>query len=134
MQGLALTTEQIIEILSVYATAERIIDAVAATPGWHVIGAFSMPASADVLVDAMGSVSDDASLTLRVRLFDITPGSVGPVSGSLASTTSETDVKFTSGVITLTGGHLYQFQAEVTGGASSSLYGAVRRATLAGVE
>lgn len=134
MPGFALTQEQIIEILSVYATAERIIDAVAATPGWHVIGAFTMPASADVLVDVVGSVSDDSALTLRVRLFDITPGSVGPVSGSTASTTSETDVRFTSGSITLTGGHLYQFQAEVTGGSGSSLYGAVRRATLSGIE
>lgn len=131
MQGFALTQEQIIEILSVYATAERTIDAVAATPGWTVIGAFPMPATAALHLDAIGSVSD-AALTLRIRLFDITPGSIGPVSGSEASTTSKTDVQFTGGSITLTGGHRYQFQAEVTGGASSSLYGAVRRATLAG--
>ncbi len=131
MQGFALTQEQIIEILSVYATAERVIDAVAATPGWNVIGAFSMPATADLHIDVIGSVSD-AALTLRVRLFDITPGSIGPVSGSEASTTSRTDVQFMGGAITLTGGRRYQFQAEVTGGASSSLYGVVRRATLAG--
>jgi len=134
MSGFALTQEQIIEVLSVYATAERQVDAVAASPGWHVIGAFSMPASADVRVDAIGSVSDDATLTMRVQLFDITPGLVGPVSGSVASTTSETDVQFFSGVVSLVGGHAYQFQAEVTGGVSSSFYGVVRRACLAGVE
>lgn len=131
MQGFALTQEQIIEILSVYATAERVIDAVAATPGWNVIGAFLMPATADLHIDVIGSVSN-AALTLRVRLFDITPGSIGPVSGSEASATATTDVPFTGGAIALTGGHRYQFQAEVTGGVSSSLYGVVRRATLAG--
>jgi hypothetical protein len=132
MQGFALTTEQIYELLSVYATADQTIDAVAATPGWHVIGAFMMPATYGVRVDALGSVSD-AALTMRVRLFDITPGSLGPVSGSEASTTSRTDVRFYGGSIELMGGHTYQFQAEVTGGAGSSLYGAMRRATLEGV-
>ena len=133
MQGFALTLEQIIEIISVYATADQTIDAVAATPGWHVIGAFKMPASFNVQIDVIGSVSD-APLVLNVRLFDVTPGSVGPVSGSTASTTSESDVPFTSGVVGLLGGHTYQFQAETTGGASSSLYGSVRRATLVGAE
>lgn len=131
MQGLALTPEQIIEILSVYATANIEIDAVAASPGWNVIGAFTMPATFPVLVDALGAVSD-ASLVLRVRLYDITPGSVGAVSGSVAQLNSTTDVQVFSGLITLTGGHVYQFQAEVTGAAGDGFFGAVRRATLAG--
>lgn len=131
MQGLALTPEQIIEILSVYATAEEYIDAVAATPGWTVIGAFAMPATADVLVDLVGLVSD-ASLTLRVRLYCTTPGAVGVVSGSTAQLTSTTDLQVGSGVVSLTGGRAYQFQAEVTGAAGSGFFGVVRRATLAG--
>lgn len=133
MQGFALTTEQIIEILSVYSTPEREIEAVAATPGWNVIGAFVMPASADILVDIMGSVSVD-SLTLRVRLYDITPGSIGVVSGSIAQLNSETDVQAYSGRITLQGGHKYQFQAEVTGGSGDGFFGVLRRAQLAGQE
>lgn len=131
MQGLALTQEQIIEILSVYATAEQYIDAVAATPGWYVIGAFTMPASAEILVDVLGSVSH-ASLALKVRLYDITPGSVGEVSGSTAQITSLTDVQAYSGRIELTGKHVYQFQAEVTGAAGPAYFGVVRRATLVG--
>lgn len=132
MQGLALTTEQIIEILSVYATADQAIDAVAATPGWNVIGAFTMPASADVLVDLLGSVSN-ASLTLKVRLYCVTPTHVGVVSGSTAQIDSTTDVQAFSGVVSLVGGRAYQFQAEVTGAAGSGLFGNARRATLQGV-
>lgn len=133
MQGLELTTEQIIEILSVYATAEQYIDAVAATPGWTVIGAFTMPATADVLVDVLGSVSNVA-LALRVRIYDITPGSVGAVSGSTAQLNSTTDTQAYSGVVSLVGGHKYQFQAEVTGLAGSAYFGVVRRAMPVGVQ
>jgi hypothetical protein len=133
MQGLAVTTEQIIEILSVYATAEQYLEAVAATPGWYVIGGFPMPATADLRLDVIGSVSDDSALQLRVRLYCVTPGQLGVVSGSEATLNSETDVQAYSGKITLTGGRLYQFQAEVTGAAGANYFGAVRRATLAGV-
>jgi len=131
MQGFALTLEQIIEIISVYATAEQYIDAVAATPGWYVIGGFTMPATADLRTDVMGSVSD-ANLQERVRLYCVSPGSVGPVSGSEATLNSLTDIQAFSGVVTLTAGRVYQFQAEVTGGAGAGLFGSVRRATLAG--
>jgi len=132
MQGLALTQEQIIEILSVYATAEQYIDAVAATPGWNVIGGFTMPASADVLVDVIGAVSN-AALALRVRLYCTTSGSVGAVSGSEAQLATTTDSQAFSGVVSLVGGRTYQFQAEVTGAAGTGYFGAVRRATLAGI-
>lgn len=132
MQGLALTPEQIIEILSVYATPEVYLDAVAATPGWYVIGAFPMPATADLMTDIIGSVSH-ASLTLRVRLYCITPGAVGVVSGSEASLNSLSDTAAKSGVVTLQGGRLYQFQMEVTGAAGADKFGVTRRATLAGV-
>jgi len=133
MQGFALTQEQIIEVLSVYATAEQYLDAVAATPGWYVIGAFTMPATAELRVDMIGAVSDDALLTLRARLYCVTPGAIGPVSGSEASLNTEADSQAFSGVVSLTGGRTYQFQAEVTGGAGVNLFGTVRRATLAGV-
>ncbi len=133
MQGFALTTEQIIEVLSVYATAEQYIDAVAATPGWYVIGGFSMPASADVRVDLIGSVSA-ASLTVRVRLFCVTTGAVGAVSGSEAQLSSTLDTQAFSGVVSLVGGRAYQLQAEVTGFAGAIYFGVVRRATLSGVD
>jgi hypothetical protein len=131
MQGFALTQEQIIEVLSVYATAEQQLDAVAATPGWYVIGAFTMPASADLRVDIMGSVSD-VSLVQRVRLYCVTAGAVGAVSGSEATLNTLADSQAFSGVVTLTAGRIYQFQAEVTGATGSAYFGVVRRATLAG--
>lgn len=131
MQGLALTQEQIIEVLSVYATAEQYIDAVVTTPGWVVIGAFTMPATADVRVDALGSVSNSA-LALKIRLYCVTTGAVGAVSGSDAQLSSTTDSQVYSGVISLAAGRMYQFQAEVTGVAGGTYFGVVRRATLAG--
>jgi hypothetical protein len=131
MQGFALTTEQIIEILSVYATAEQYVAGVEETPGWLVIGTFLMPASAPLRIDVIGSVTDP-SLTLRVRLYCIEAGAVGPVSGSEATTQSTVDAQAYSGVINLVGGRKYQFQAEVTGDAGDGLFGVVRRATLAG--
>lgn len=131
MQGFALTLEQIIEIISVYATAEQYIDAVAATPGWYVIGGFPMPATADIRLDMIGSVSDP-SLTLRSRLYCVTPGAVGIVSGSEVTLNSTNDTEAFSGVFTLTAGRIYEFQAEVTGNAGSSYFGVVRRDCLAG--
>lgn len=133
MQGFALTLDQIIEILSVYATPEVYLEAVATTPGWTVIGGFPMPATADLRVDLMGSVSE-AGLTLRVRLYCVTPGDVGVVSGSEVALTSLTDVQAFSGVVTLQGGRAYQFQMEVTGASGANKFGVTRRATLAGVD
>ncbi len=132
MQGFALTQEQIIEVLSVYATAEQYLDAVAATPGWYVIGGFDMPASADIRVTVIGSVSN-ASLILKVRLCCVTTGFVGAVSGSDAQLSTVTDSEAFGGTVSLVGGRTYQFQAEVTGTSGVNYFGTVRRATLAGV-
>lgn len=133
MQGFALTTEQIIEIISAYSAPEREVDAVAATPGWNVIGAFPMPATAKLRLDVIGSVSH-ASLTLRCRLYCVTPGAVGVVSGSEVVITSQSDVEAFSGVVDLVGQRLYQIQCEVTGAAGTGLFGVVRRAAPAGQE
>jgi hypothetical protein len=133
MQGFQLTTEQVIEILSVYATADLRLEAVATTPGWNVIGAFTMPASATLRLDLLGAVSD-LSLTLRVRLYCVTTGYVGPVSGSDATLASLVESQAFSGNIDLVGGLLYQFQAEVTGAVGTPYFGVVRRATLQGTD
>ena len=130
MLGLGLTTEQIIEILSAYAAPQSEVAAVADTPGWAVLGAFEMPITADeIVLSVVGSVSD-ASLTMRVRLFCITPTFVGEVSGSIATITSTTDVQVNSGSFELTGGRLYQFQAEVTGDDGDEFFGVVESAAV----
>jgi hypothetical protein len=132
LSGVALTTEQTIDILSLYSSAAQSILAVAAEPGWNVIGAFPMPITADIRLDVIGSVSDP-SLMMSVRVYCVTPGSVGVVSGSLVKLASLIDTEVFSGVFTLTGGLLYQVQAEVVGAAGDSFFGLVRRAAPAGV-
>lgn len=129
MLGLGLTTEQIVEILSAYSAADEEIMAVTATPGWNVVGGFTMPVTATVLLDVMGSVSD-AALTMHARLYCVTPGHVGEVTGSTATIASTTDVRALSGEFELAGARAYQFQVEVTGGAGDNFFGVIRAATL----
>lgn len=132
LSGLALTAQQTIDILSLYATSQEPVLAVATEPGWTVIGGFPMSTSADIRLDVTGSVSD-VSLVLNTRLYCITPGFVGEVSGSRVQLTGLIDTQVLSGKFTLFGGRLYQVQAEVVGNAGGSYFGYVRRAAPAGV-
>lgn len=126
MQGLALTTEQIIETISLYSTSAQQISGVSVAPGWQVVGAFPMPTTASVRLDVLGSVSD-ASLVMSVRLYCVTAGFVGVVSGSMVSIASTTDVEQFSGVFSLTGARQYQVQSQVVGNAGVSYFGNLRR-------
>ncbi|HYQ47144.1 MAG TPA: hypothetical protein VER11_34475 [Polyangiaceae bacterium] len=132
LSGLALTKEETIEILSVYATAEERIDAVTSAPGWEAIGAFPIPATADIRLDVLGSVSD-AALTLTVRLYDITSGHEGPVAGSEVNITSLLDAQAFSATFTVIGNHRYQVHAQVVGASGASYFGHILRAAPAGV-
>lgn len=132
LSGLALTTEQTIEILSLYASSQQPIFGVGAAPGWQVFGALPMPTTADIRLDVIGNVSD-SSLVMSVRLYCISPGSVGVVSGSLLTLSSLADSQQFSGQFTLVGGLLYQVQAQVVGNAGNSYFGNVRRAAPAGI-
>lgn len=126
MNTLSLTDTAEIEVLATYAAPEKAIPAVAAEPGWYVVGAFRMPVASDVRVEAYGSVSD-ASLLLRVRLFSLTE--VEPVSGSEATTSSTIDVRMLSGLFNLAAGE-YQMQAEAVGGVGEGLFGALKTMTV----
>lgn len=132
LSGLALTTQQTIEILSLYATSQQPILAVVADPGWTVVGTFPMPTTADIRLDLIGSVSDP-SLTMIARLYCTTAGFAGEVSGSRVQLTSLIDAEMFSAQFTLNGGRIYQVQAEVTGNAGDSYFGYVRRAAPAGI-
>jgi len=127
LSSLALTKAETIEILSLYATANRPILAVAVEPGWEVIGAFPFPVTADIRLDVTGIVSD-TSLTLTTRMYCVTDGFVGEVSGSRVLLSSTTDDQGYSSQFTLTGGRLYQIQSQVVGNAGDSYFGYVRRA------
>jgi hypothetical protein len=128
MPGLGLTQTPEFEVLATYSAPEQVVPAVEATPGWYVVGAFRMPIAAEVKAEVYGSVSDD-SLTMRGRLFCITSGSVGPVSGSTATITSTTDVRALSGLFTLPAGD-FQMQIEVTGDEGEELFGSLKNMTV----
>ncbi len=126
MEGLALTLEQSIEVVSMYSSSAQSVIAVATEPGWNVIGAFPMPATALIRLDMIGSVSD-ALLVMTARAYCITPGAVGEVSGSRVVLASVTDVRVLSGSFSLTGNRLYQVQVQVVGAAGDDYFGLVRR-------
>lgn len=128
MQGFALTETAEIEVLAAYSAPQQAIAAVAASPGWYVVGAFFLQTSATLKLELVGAVSH-ASLTMRARVFDLTSNQ--PVSGisvSISGATSTTDQKVLSGPAPLTGNRTYQIQAEVTGNAGGSYFGVVRSA------
>ena len=130
-EGISLTLAQQIEVVSLYSSAAQSILAVATEPGWNVIGAFPMPTTASVRLDVLGSVSD-TSLVMTTRLYCVTPGYLGEVSGSRAQLASIIDTEVFSGRFTLLGGRLYQVQAQVVGNAGDDYFGLVRRAAPAG--
>ncbi len=87
-----------------------------------------MATTSSIILQATGSVSD-AALTMSVRLYCVTAGSVGVV-GSTAVITSLTDVKAVSTSFSITGGLVYQIQVQVVGAVAGSGY--LRRAALVG--
>jgi hypothetical protein len=133
LSGLALTTEQIIEVISMYASSDAGILAVAAAPGWKVIGTFPMPTNANVTLDLTGCVSDP-SLTLSARLYCVSPGFIGAIVGSIAQLQGNTiDDRVFSSTCALAGGRLYQIHAQVVGAEGDAFFGSVRRACPVGV-
>jgi hypothetical protein len=122
MEGLALTAEALIEVLSTYSSTDKVVPAVPATPGWFVVGAFTLKVSAKAVLALIGSVSN-ASLTMHARLFDLT--ALVPVSGTIALT-DLSDAQRTSPELSLVGGHVYQMQVEVLGDAGDDNFGSVK--------
>lgn len=125
MKGFALASRPSLEVLSAYSAPQADIESVAATPGWNVVGAFPMPLSAALHLEMVGLVSE-VGLTLRARFFDLTANA--PVASSEASLTATVDTKVAGPTVELVGGHLYQIQAEVTGGGDPEQFGTVRMA------
>jgi hypothetical protein len=122
--SIGLSAGTTVEIISAYTATNQQLPAVPAEPGWYVVGTFYLPISARARLEIIGSVSD-AGLTLRGRIFDMTDGA--EISGSHAETSSVLDDRETSGFVDLTGGRVYQIQAEVIG---PSGFGCVKSATL----
>lgn len=112
--------------------AQSVIQAVTASGGWEVIGAFyleTVPNS--VSVEAILLVSS-ASLSGSVRLYNVT--GAGPVTGSALGTASTTDTRLVTGDIAgqLTGNRLFQIEAECFGGDQLSHFTTVRSVIVRG--
>lgn len=132
-QGFALTNASSIEVVAAYAAPQTTVPAVAATPGWQVLGAFYLPKSCSARLDALMVVSDD-SLTCRVRLYDVTAdtslSAAARVIAGGVSTSSTTITRQLGGVVALKAGHTYQIQAEVIGDSGDTYFGVVPTATI----
>jgi hypothetical protein len=124
--GYGLTEATSFEVVSAYASARTRIQAVAASPGWHVAGAFFLPLSGSARLDVLGSVSA-AGLTMNVRLFDLVTNQ--PVPG-LVSITSLGTTRQLGPLSQLTGQRAYQIQAEVIGGTTTDKFGTLDTATV----
>lgn len=108
------------------------VPGVNATPGWVVLGAFVFDFSAaDLRLDALAFVSDGA-LTARVRLFDLTDGD--ELVESVLSTSATTEARLTTDNLAelLEADHVYQLQAECTGGSDTGDFAVIRYMMLRG--
>ena len=101
------------EVVAAYSAPQTMIPAVAATPGWYVVGSFFLPLTVTARLDAILQVSA-AGVTANVRLFDMTD--LAPVTGAAVSSTSTAQERKLSPVFSLTGNRRYQIQAEALHG------------------
>ena len=125
MQSIALGSSSSVEVITGFTATNQTIDAVAAPPGWHVIGSFYMPSPTNVVLEMLGLVSAITN-ALTARLFCV--DTALPVSGSITATiASMIDTRVVSGSFFLTGGRTYQMQAQVIG---ASGFGLIRSATI----
>lgn len=122
MQTIPIGTNAIVEVISAYAATNQELPAVFPPPSWVIIGGFYMPATADVKLELVGSVSIVGTLALQVRLFDVDGAVV--VGGSITpNIVGTTDVRVISGAFRLPGKKVYQVQAQCIG---TSGFGIVR--------
>ena len=120
---------------ALYATsAQQSVLAVEDEPGWNVVGAFrSNSTTSSSTFSAIACVSDD-SLLMTIRLYDVTPGSVGAVAGAALLINSTTDIYAQTGSnFTLAQGHIYQVQVQVVGAVGVDYFGTVRRISTNGI-
>lgn len=125
-QGFAVESATSVEIVAAWTTPATVVSAVAASPGWRVIGEYYLPKSCAARLDVVHLVSA-VGLTSRVRLWDTLDGAVpGSVeTGAVVPTRS------LGGMVQLTGGRTYQIQAECTGAAPAyDKFSAVLAATI----
>lgn len=125
--GFPTTSVNSAQVVLASTSGQRTIPAETASPGWHVVDEFPLVRTVSARLDLLGQVSA-SGLTMRARLFDLTTRQVVPSLYATITATEETRAK--SGQRTLTGGHIYQVQIEVTGGTGDNKFGLVQQAAL----
>ncbi len=124
-QAISLTEKATVEIIAAYTATNQAFPAVAAAPGWYVVGSFFMPKASPARLECEGLVSAVANV-LTMRLVDVLTGI--PVGGSTTEGISAmVDTRKLSGSFELAGGKTYQMQAQIIG---PSGFGVVRAASL----
>lgn len=114
------------QVVAAWVVPPSNVQAVAVSPGWCSLGSYYLPRSCMARLDVVHFVTD-SGLTSRVRLFDQTAGTV--VSGSTSSTALAPE-RTLGGIVELTGGHVYQVQAECTGSNISGRSSVILSATI----
>lgn len=123
---LSLSDTTSVQIVAAYSTGKEVVQAVAESPGWVVLGGFHLVRSVTCRLEALGQVSGEG-LTLRVRLWDM---STLQAVGSPVQIVSVPPVRRLGGQVSLTGGRHYQVQAECVGGSTEADFGVVPSVTL----
>lgn len=133
MRTLALTQDVEVQVLVANTAGLHDIDAVVSSPGWYAAGAFRMPATALVRLEIFGNVSN-SPLILRAKLYCLRKDDgttiAEDVSGSYVTVSEQVTARAVSGAFELLGGREYSIEFEITGGASSSLFGSLLTAQL----
>jgi len=120
MRTFGLTPGQQVEIITAYAAAMKLVNAVTPGPGWVTAGVFWLPSTATAPFEIIGLVSVNTNV-LHARLWDVTAAAAVPNSEITIAATVETRVL--SNPVPLTGGRLYRIEMEVIGaGGSGTLF------------
>ena len=119
--GLSQTLAPIVELSADIFVGKMSIEAVEATPGWHVLGEYRVPKTTPALLYAILCVSA-SGLTVRVRFWSVDDA---VALDSPVVSTSLVPAYVTSGEVTLEGGKRYQIQAECTGATGDDKFGTI---------
>lgn len=125
-QGFAVESATSVEIVAAWTTPATVVSAVAASPGWRVIGEYYLPKSCAARLDVVHLVSA-VGLTSRVRLWDTHDGSAVP---GAVETGAVVPTRSLGGMAQLTGGRTYQIQAECTGASGETKFSRILTATI----
>ncbi len=124
--GFAVEKAATVEVVAAWVAPETVVSAVAAAPGWSLLGEYYLPKSCTARLDVVGLVSS-AGLTLTTRLWDTTDKAA--VNGSVAITaTAPTRALGTA--VQLLGDRTYQVHVQCVGAAGDDKFGVICAATI----